>query len=248
MEFIPRDQVEWKTVRYLECPDGSWEYELTLPRPLADWDVWSYWERERVHSMQQHLKPGMTLFDVGTEQGWCNLVYASMVGPENMVLIEPTKEFWPNIRATWEHNYDAPPRACYDGLLSDKSTEDLSTFFGGWPIGSGGPLIDRNKYQYIHEHSDDVPEMRLDDLVEHSGVVPQALTIDVEGAELLVFKGAAETLRQHRPLVWCSVHPDLGERDYGVTPDQVHDFMASFGYTGTHLGTDHEQHWYYQPA
>lgn len=246
MTFIDRGEVEWKSTQILRVGDSrDYEYQFDLPRPLADWDVFDYWELARFHSMRDHLTPGMVLYDVGTEQGWCNLMYASMVGPENMVLVEPTSEFWPNIRATWERNYPGVrPRACYDGLISDKTT-DPRPFAYGWPAGSDGPLIDRNKYQYIHEHSADVVEMTLDDLVGRTGVVPDAVTMDVEGAELLVLHGGEQTLRAHHPLMWVSVHPDLGERDYGITPDQVHAFMADLGYTGQHLATDHEQHWLY---
>ncbi len=233
----------WKTVQYLERPDETFEYELVLPEPLASWDVFGCWERARVHSMRDHLEQGMVLFDVGTEQGWCNLVYARFVGPQNMVLIEPTKEFWPNIRQTWERNFDVAPLACYDGLLSNESTDARMRFYE-WPQVSVGELIDRNKYQYIHDN-DGVPQMRLDALAWLCDVRPDAITIDVEGAELLVLAGAAGAL-VHHPLVWVSIHPELMERDYNTTPAMVHDFMAGYGYKGTHLATDHEEHWFYQ--
>lgn len=247
MTFIPVDEVEWRSTGILRIGETrDYEYRFDLPRPLADWDVWDYWERERFHSMSDHLEPGMTLFDVGTEQGWCNLIYASMVGPENMVLIEPTPEFWPNIQATWLRNFEHQPQCCYDGLVSDKTTDTRDDFYD-WPASADGPLIDRNKYQYIHDNQG-IPEMRFDDLQVNSGAIPDAITMDAEGAELLVLKGAEQTLRTYRPLVWVSVHPDLGERDYGVVPADVHDFMSGLGYLGTFLAEDHEQHWMYEPA
>jgi hypothetical protein len=136
--FTPLEQVQWRSVAYLWDEGKPPEYWMNLPLPLGNWDVWQYWERERVHSMRDHLTKGMTLFDVGTEQGWCNLVYARLVGGENMVLIEPTTEFWPGIKATWEKNNLPAPRACYDGLMSDKTTDDR-TGFTDWPDASVGP-------------------------------------------------------------------------------------------------------------
>jgi len=246
MTFIDRDQAEWKTVHFLEKPDETFEYHFDLPRPLADWDVFACWERERFHSMRDNLTRGDILFDIGTEQGWCNLIYADIVGPDNMVLIEPTQEFWPNIQTTWEHNYDQQPKACYSGLLSDVTNTQLDTF-NPWPAAAVGPLIDRNKYQYIHEHDVDVPQMTLDDFVERSGIIPDAITMDVEGAEFLIIHGATNTLINHRPLVWISVHPDLIARDYGCTDQRLHAFMERLKYTPHLLAIDHEEHWLYLP-
>lgn len=245
-QFIPHDQVEWRRVRMLERPDETFEHEFWLPRPLADWDVFAVWERARFHSMRDNLTHGDTLFDVGTEQGWCNLIYASFVGPENMVLIEPTPTFWPNIYTTWYRNYTKSPRLCYDGLLSDTTTDPRRNIVG-WPGNILQSLIDRNSYQYLWDHDAKVQEIRLDDLVDRTGVVPSALTIDVEGGELSVLRGASDTLSRFRPKVWVSVHPDLLAAHYDATAGQVHDYMASFGYTATHLATDHEQHWFYRP-
>ncbi len=241
------NEVQWAPINYLKLAEQIYEYRIILPRPLANWDVWDYWERERIHSMREHLRQGMVLYDVGTEQGWCNLIYAKFVGPQNMVLIEPTKEFWPNIKATWEQNFgcEVPPYACYAGLLSDKIT-DSEDLFLTWPDSSVGPLIDRNKYQHLYDHHKDVKEITLDALTGRSGIVPDAITMDVEGAELLVLQGAESTLKKHHPLVWVSIHPDMMERDYGNTADQLHGFMEGIGYTGTHLATDHEEHWIYQ--
>lgn len=256
MIFTPKDKVQWKTVKYLKEPLGAapqhaiWKYEFVLPEPLASWDVFDYWEKERIASMEKNLKNGDVLFDVGTEQGWCNLVYAQIVGPENMVLIEPTQEFWPNIKETWKKNFDVNPLACVPVLLSDKNTQecDSSGFVDGWPVCADGDLIDRNKYQYIHENSEKIPEQTIDSYVAASGIIPDALTMDVEGAELLILRGAEQTLIQHKPKLFISIHPDLGERDYGIKKEDTINFLESLGYVGEYLATDHEEHWYFEVA
>lgn len=248
MIFIPDEQIEWKSVPIIKddwrYPDSPYQYEFVLPRPLADWDVFDYWEKARFDSMRDNLEQGDILFDIGTEQGWCNLIYADFVGPENMVLIEPTFEFWANIRKTWEKNYDVPPMACYWGLFDSKTRDDFAKGFDIWEQATG-QIIDRNKYQYIHESSEDITHIELDVYVAKTGIVPDALTMDVEGAELLILRGAEQTLRKHHPKVWVSIHPDLGERDYEITKDMTLDFMESLGYVGKHLSTDHEEHWYF---
>jgi hypothetical protein len=46
-----------------------------------------------------------------------------------------------------------------------------------------------------------VPARRLDDIVQRENLQPAVIKIDVEGAELKVLRGAADTLRRLRPLV-----------------------------------------------
>src|SRR3990167_7991359 len=90
---------------------GQWPtvVQEVANRPL--W-LWDNWERARFESMSANLKPGMTLFDVGSEQGDVSCVYAQMVGGENMVLFEPNPRNWPNIKALWAANNLPDPRAC----------------------------------------------------------------------------------------------------------------------------------------
>lgn len=248
MNFIERSDIVWKDVPYIRKGETrNYEYALTLNEPLASWDVWDYWEKERIHSMQKHLKNGDVLFDIGTESGWCNLVYASIVGPENMVLIEPTPEFWPNIHALWYKNYSVNPKGCYAGLISDTTTDiRKGNELNSWGENYLGAIIDRNKYVYIHENTQNIPMIKLDDFVSETGLIPNALNIDVEGAEILVFKGAEQTLINNSLKIFVSIHDDLGERDYNTKPEQTIAYLNSLGYQGEFLAKNHEEHWYFE--
>src|SRR5687768_5770743 len=178
---------QWQKVGYLRKGESfDYEYSLILPEPLASWDVFDYWEKHRVHSMQEHLTHYDVLFDVGAEMGWLSVVYSRIC--KNVFLIEPEKKFWPNIRQTAERN-GFTPIGFYSGLIGEDTDDVITTKESvmNWPKESEGPMIDKNKYQYLHEHELDVPTMSLDDLVAVAGS-PSALTIDVEGAEYFVLK------------------------------------------------------------
>lgn len=244
MAKIPLKDTEWKKVNYLGSAEDGYEYELVLPRPLADWDVYDYWERDRIRSMQRNLTDKTVVWDIGAEHGWLSVVIAKIVGGENMVLVEPTASFWPNIRATWEKNGLATPKASFVGLVGAETAGGAIGYRGEWPPESEGDLIDRNAYEYLHE-ANDCDRSTIDELRRYGKITPDALNIDVEGAELEVLKGSFNTLNEIKPLVWLSVHPDLMERDYGHQPGEVKKFMRDLGYVGRLLGTDHEQHWFY---
>lgn len=250
MNVHPQD-VQWvrtkiiKTSEVGPVQDHVYEYELNLPHFLASWDVWDYWERERLSSMKKNLKKGDVLYDIGAETGWLSVLYAQFVGAENMVLVEPAAEFWPNIYRTWKANHSATPRKCYQGLFSDKDVDKVKCS-QRWPASSKKSLVDNLQYQYIHEHAESVPEVTLDKFVEVTGVVPDALTIDTEGSELLVLRGSTKTLKKHKPLVWVSIHPDLSERHYKTSRDDLLRFMYDHGYKSELLGVDHEEHWLFR--
>lgn len=247
MNFIERSDIVWKQVPYIrKGQTKNYEYKLTLNEPLASWDVWDYWEKERIYKMRECLHNGDVLFDIGTESGWCNLVYATIVGPENMVLIEPTPEFWPNIHALWYKNFNVNPKGCYAGLISDTTTDTrIGDDLNSWGSKYLGPIIDRNKYVYVHDNTENIPMIKLDDFVLQTGIVPSALNIDVEGAEMLVFKGAEETLKNNSLKIFVSIHDDLGERDYNTKPEQTISYLNSLGYQGEFLAKNHEEHWYF---
>ncbi len=65
---------------------------------------------------------------------------------------------------------------------------------------------------------------RLDDVLPID-YAPDVMKVDVEGAELGVFRGALETLKRHQPLV--IFEHGLGAADrYGTTPEAVHDLLV----------------------
>jgi FkbM family methyltransferase len=65
---------------------------------------------------------------------------------------------------------------------------------------------------------------RLDDVLP-DGLVPALIKVDVEGAEGGVFRGAAETLERHRPLVIFE-HGKGAAQAYGTTPREIHGLLA----------------------
>lgn len=249
------DQVNWVGRPYIKLSDAGpvhthpFKYHLILPDFLASWDVWDYWEKERTFSLKDNLSHGEILWDIGSEVGWLSVVYAKFVGPENVVLIEPTPEFWGNIKHTWLRNCNnVMPRASFDGLLGDVDEGEPIWHDREFPANAEQDLIDKMAYRYVHNNQlkDPRPVAKIDTLVERFGVVPDALTMDTEGSEMLILKGAENTLRNHKPKVWVSVHPDLGLRDYGTQVGEVKAYMESLGYTGEHLSTDHEEHWFFR--
>jgi hypothetical protein len=82
----------------------------------------------------------------------------------------------------------------------------------------------------------DVPVMRLDDVVERDGAVPDLVKIDTEGTEAGVLRGAMTTLERARPLVVFESWP--GRHDREVIRDLLHDAGYTIGEVAPGPGRD----------
>lgn len=224
-------------------------WPLLLPPHRAYRPQWPVWEKERLASMFAYITQGTTLFDIGSEEGDLPATFA--LWGARLVLFEPNPKVWPNIRTIWEANDLSPPLGTYVGFAGDETTSDFdlekrSSDDPIWPACSYGPVIGDHGFCVINQRPD-IPQVKLDDFVARSGIVPDAITMDVEGAELRVLRGAAETLRTYRPIVWVSVHPEFARDLFGDDVADLHRLMHGLGYRSSLLAEDHEQHWYYDP-
>lgn len=224
-------------------------HTLFVPDSVADWDAVaedSPWEKERMDSILVSLDYGDVLYDIGAEHGWMSAIYGKNVGGHNMVLVEPSTDFWPNIRMGWEWNNLSTPLATVQAFAGATRSSD-QVYVKSWPPQSVGPECGAMAYRHPNHHSDTVPTTTIDHINHATGRPPKGITIDVEGAELTVLKGAMLTLAHDRPLLWISVHPDLMIRDFGTHPDQLFGYLLSMDYTFERLRVDHEEHWLATP-
>lgn len=223
--------------------------DLILPDHLADWDVWDYWERERYDSMAAELGLTDRLWIAGAEHGALAALWSRLVG--SVVLVEPSPPFWRNIRLTWEANNLERPAASVSGFLGDESNGSVEAVISGWPRSAhtSDEECPAQEYRYLfnEKHVSEIGTATIDELVTAGVPAPTALSLDTEGAEVLILPGAKRTLSENDVLVWVSVHPDLIQRDYAPhSAREVRQFMTSLGYTGKRLAIDHEEHWLFR--
>lgn len=231
--------------------NGRWK--LLLPSHRAERAEWyTGWEKERLAAMAELIGPGDLVFDVGAEEGDFPALWA--LWGAGVYLIEPNPRVWPNIRAIFEANgLDHAVVGCWVGFAGDPSTERFSTSWWQehaarpdgdiWPSCAYGEVIGDHGFLVLPERPD-CPSTTIDEMA--ASAKPTVITIDVEGAELTVLRGADEVLRTARPAVFVSVHIDLpwiDEKYPGDTGAAVADYMTERGYVGRHLATDHEEHW-----
>jgi len=223
------------------------EFEIYVPKHRADRPEWytkDGWERKRLNSMWQHLGVGDTMFYVGSEEAdMCGLLASWGV---ELVLFEPNDKVWPNAKAIWDANNFKPPLATFSGFASDKTSKKVPLILRGFPESSEGEIIGNHGFKELID-AGDIPQVKIDDIVDQHGIIPTALTFDVEGSEFMVLRGAEQTLRKYKPKIWASLHPEFLFRMYGEYMGDLRKWIKDIGYKETILDYQHELHTYYEP-
>jgi FkbM family methyltransferase len=176
-----------------------------------------------------HLKPGLTVIDVGAHVGLHTLMFSQRIGPTGHVLaIEPSPANARLLRSHIAWN-DCRNVEVIEAIVGDREA-DVSFSFRADPTDPGGFA---NSLAYnIGGKTDTVPMTTID--VICAGRHPHLIKIDVEGAELLALRGACETLSRCAPMLIVAIHPEP-MRMLGTSPTELVAFLAACGYQGCHL-------------
>lgn len=217
-----------------------------MPDHRADRPEWvTGWEVDRLASMHLAIRPTDTVYDVGTEEGDLSALLGTWCARLHM--FEPNDRVWPNVRAIWEANNLPTPAGCWSGFAGPRTTIPGAAWqpSNQWPPSAYGPVIGDHGFCQLGERPD-LPSVALDDYADACGDAPDVITMDVEGSELEVLRGAERLLREKRPVVFVSVHPESMLAHYGQYQNELNFFMKGLGYVGDFLAHDHEAHWLFQ--
>jgi FkbM family methyltransferase len=198
---------------YLNIKESS----MMLARALGSY------EPEKTKAVRDLLKPRETFIDVGGNKGDFALLASKITGEHGRVIcIEPELANCGWIQRSIALNGYKNIQLC-NLALSDHDGESLlylGTKSGFHTLLPGAPERDQGSMK--------VRTRSLDSLLPELGVgAVNVLKIDVEGAELLVLKGAAETIRANpQILVLLDIHQFLG-----VNPVEVFNCLNALGLT-----------------
>ena len=200
-----------------------------------------------VSFLESLAEPGMTAFDVGANQGLTTVAMAKKLGPNGRVYaFEPVPEYYRSLQANLSRNGTQNVKA-YPFALSDRIGR-----VDYYKDGAGSGIVAQSGAEKIS-----VKVTTLDGFAEEEGLRQvDLISIDCEGSELLVLKGAERTLEAGALKLFCEIHrgrlealgQSLGQlvewlekRHFQVRPILVDDLDKDVGYEGcTHIFASRE--------
>jgi FkbM family methyltransferase len=212
---------------------GKWVW--VHPRARFSFSTKTFFKREPhvQRWVTEQLKPGHVFFDIGAHHGWVSMWTLPLVGQEGAVYsFEPSPA---NLSILQWHrtinnflqwmivpkavsNEDAVEKQFF---LIDSGDSPMNSLTTGVP---GLPLMEGRDVGKIS-----IPTITLDTFCREFGVRPNLVKIDVEGAELLVLRGAGSLLGESSPTIILAVHPYW--LPTGQSPVQIIELLKAYGYT-----------------
>ncbi len=158
------------------------------------------YELDKQISIEQFVKPGMTVYDIGAQAGFYSLIFSRLVQPQGIVYaVEPFAENVKHLLAHIQLNRIQNLKVIQGALSNQRAIRG----FGVENNNCENSILEENTGILI------VPIFTLDEVVEMGRLRPPSLLkIDVEGEESQVLEGAAQTLNTYKPRVFLALHGD----------------------------------------
>jgi FkbM family methyltransferase len=180
--------------------------------------------------IRRHLRPGDIVCDIGANKGSFVYWLSRWVGDGRVVAFEPQPPFAARLKAVCRaiklDNVTIEAKAVY----SHSGAQDLFVPSGHSP----GASLTHKAVEAENFTTLSVPVVALDDYFGADDKVA-LLKIDVEGAELGVFRGAERILRQHAPLLVFECE------NRHLAPghvEEVFSYLEGLGYEGSFICRD----------
>jgi FkbM family methyltransferase len=190
------------------------------------------YEPEQTKHFEEQLHAGDTLLDVGAHVGYYTLISAKFVGKSGRVF-----SFEPNPR---NHSFLKQHVAVnrLDNVVVEQSAVSDANGLAHFEFGRGS-----GTGHLAADGSIEVRTLRLDDYCRDHEIKPDAIKIDVEGAELSVLRGGESTIVAYHPVIFLSTHGEqihrdclawLQQRGYDIRPILGDDVNATSEVLCTH--------------
>jgi FkbM family methyltransferase len=171
------------------------------------------------------VKPGDVCFDIGANVGWFTTLFQKLTGSTGAVhAFEPIPKTFELLSKNAARNKTSDKIFLNNTALGDVETQIDLHIFPDLPDGHASiSTFGHENFEIFH-----CPMITLDSYLEEKRVENvNFVKIDIEGAELMMLKGAAKLFEQKMPPVFEIEMALATSKGFGYVPNDLIEFMKS---------------------
>ncbi len=185
-----------------------WELDLNEGIDFAIWLTGGF-ERRLQSVYSRHIKPGMTVLDLGANVGAHTLPLARLVGPKGTVIAVEATSYAMNkllINLQLNPGLEKPVLVEHSLLAAHPDETPPPDLYSSWPLSAETKV--HPTLRGVLKPLGNARVTTVDRLVRtHCCKKIDWIKLDVDGHELSVLRGAKETLMNHRPSLFLEFAP-----------------------------------------
>lgn len=214
----------------IECDSG--DYRIAPIEALNFFD-YEKDESDMIEKLICFENEKKVFFDIGANIGW----YSIMVAKSNRNILvnsfEPIPKTFSSLKGNVKLN-SLPNISIHNFGFSDKSGEfDFYYYPEGSGNASSANVTGRSDVEVVK-----CKVKTLDEYVNASNVQIDFIKCDVEGAELLVFKGGLNIIKKNKPIIFSEILRKWSEK-FNYNPNEIFNFFRDLGYKAFTVKNDY---------
>lgn len=201
----------------------------SLPLEILNFGDYEEKELQMVRSL---INDNDFIFDIGANVGWYSMSIAKAIPTVQIYAFEPIPKTFDYLNANIMKNNFANIKTFNFGLSNEN--KEVSFFY--YPEGPGNSsLTDLSGNQTVQK----IPcyVKTIDDFISEQNIRVDFIKCDVEGAELFVFKGGINSIRNFKPVIFTEMLRKWSKK-MGYHPNEIIHLMKGIGYYCFYLMND----------
>lgn len=220
-------RIDGEGVRFRIGEDNIWLFAPSEEARVAPIEVMNFdrYEPEETRVMDLLCASATQVLDVGANIGWYTVRFAKRLSAAQIHAFEPMPVSHAYLQRNVALNGVGDRVRCYNYGLSEASGS--FDFFIAPTGGTNASLL--NVAAAENARTVVGLTLTLDQWCSNQQVAPEFVKCDVEGAELLVFRGGRQTLARHHPVVFAELLRKWS-KPFGYHPNDMLAYFTELDY------------------
>jgi FkbM family methyltransferase len=206
-------------------------FKLNRRFAFSNFDNWGGNHNRGFQACIEAARGKNCVFDIGAHIGLVSLPLSTAVADNGTVFaFEPAAANEAFLLEHIDSNKITNVEVIHD-LVGDVEKESAEFFESTGDSGMNTIAVSGSNRGY---KSSTKRQITLDQFCADRNLAPELIKIDTEGAEVGILKGALDTLRQHQPVLYLSVHP-RHIIELGSTNEELEQLLKDLNYKVTDM-------------